>query len=142
MVTIQASTEVSAPLDKVWGIVSDLDSEPQYWRGTKSVKNISKNNDIVEREVVIVFKDSVCKETVTLEPQKAIKITITDGPMRGTKTISLNPSGTKTRIDVVWDIRLAGFLGMFNGMVKKHIAEGTQQALERIGAAAEQITSP
>jgi len=31
---------------------------------------------------------------------------------------------------------------MFNGMVKKHIAEGTQQALERIGAAAEQVTSP
>jgi hypothetical protein len=50
----------------------------------------------------------------------------------------LSPSGNlKTRIDVVWNIKLAGFLSMFTGMVKKHIAEGTEEALARIAKAVE-----
>jgi carbon monoxide dehydrogenase subunit G len=137
MVTINASHEVSAPLDRVWHVVADIDNEPQYWHGTKAVKNISRNGNVIEREVTIAFKDSKCRQTVVLNPKKSIEITIRDGPMKGTKVVTLNPSGDKTRIDVVWQIKLAGFLGMFSGMVKKHIAEGTEEALARIGKAVE-----
>ncbi len=137
MVTIEASREVAAPVAKVWSIISDLDNEPQYWHGTRSVKNLERKGNVIEREVVIAFKDSKCRETVTLDPEKSVKINITDGPMRGTKVITLNPSGGSTKINVVWDIKLAGFLGMFTGMVKKHIAEGTNEALDRIAKAVE-----
>jgi carbon monoxide dehydrogenase subunit G len=137
MVTINASQEVSAPLDRVWDVVADIDNEPRYWHGTKAVKNISRNGNVIEREVTIAFKDSKCRQTVVLNPKKSIEITITDGPMKGTKVVTLNPSGHRTKIDVVWDIKLAGFLGMFSGMVKKHIAEGTEEALARIAKAVE-----
>lgn len=137
MVTINASRQLSAPVDKVWKIVGDVDNEPQYWHGTKSVSNISKNGNVIEREVTIAFKDSKCRQTVVLDPEKSVEIRITDGPMRGTKTVTLSPSGSATKIDVVWDIKLAGFLGMFTGMVKKHIAEGTEEALDRIAKAVE-----
>lgn len=137
MVTINASREVSAPLDRVWDIVADVDNEPQYWHGTKTVRNISKNGNMIEREVTIAFKDSKCRQTVILNPKKSVDISITDGPLRGTKVVTLSPSGEKTKIDVVWDIKLAGFLGMFTGMVKKHIGEGTEEALARIAKAVE-----
>lgn len=137
MATINASREVSAPLDKVWDIVADVDHEPEYWHGTKTVKNISKTGNTIEREVTIAFKDSKCIQTVVLNPKKSVHITITQGPMKGTKIISLSPLGDKTKIKVVWDIKLAGFLGVFTGMVKKHIAEGTEEALERIAKAVE-----
>jgi carbon monoxide dehydrogenase subunit G len=137
MVTINASHEVSAPLDRVWHVVADIDNEPQYWHGTKAVKNISRNGNVIEREVTIAFKDSKCRQTVVLNPKKSIEITIRDGPMKGTKVVTLNPSGDRTRIDVMWQIKLAGFLGMFSGMVKKHIAEGTEEALARIAKAVE-----
>jgi carbon monoxide dehydrogenase subunit G len=137
MVTINASREISAPVAKVWKVVGDIDNEPQYWHGTKSVSNISKNGNVVEREVIIAFKDSKCRETVVVDPEKSVEIRITDGPMRGTKTVALSPLGDKTKVDVVWDIKLAGFLGMFTGMVKKHIAEGTEEALDRIAKAVE-----
>lgn len=137
MVTINASREVSAPLDRVWDIVADVDNEPQYWHGTKTVRNISKNGNMIEREVTIAFKDSKCRQTVVLNPKKSVDISITDGPLRGTKVVTLSPSGEKTKIDVVWDIKLAGFLGMFTGMVKKHIGEGTEEALARIAKAVE-----
>jgi carbon monoxide dehydrogenase subunit G len=137
MATINASREISAPLDRVWDIVADVDNEPEYWHGTKTVKNINRSGNTIEREVTIAFKDSKCRQTVMLNPKKSVEITITEGPLKGTKAVTLSPSGDKTRIDVVWDIKLAGFLGMFTGMVKKHIAEGTDEALERIAKAVE-----
>lgn len=136
--TINASRDVSAPLDRIWNIVADVDNEPRYWHGTKTVKNISKVDYKIEREVTIAFKDSKCRQTVLLNPQKSIEIMITEGPIRGTKTVTLSPLGNlKTRIDVVWNIKLTGFLSIFTGMVKKHIAEGTEEALARIAKAVE-----
>lgn len=137
MATIDASREVSASLDRVWEIIADVDNEPQYWHGTKTVNNISKSGNTIEREVTIAFKDSKCRQTVVLNPKSSIEIAITDGPLKGTKVVTLSPSGDKTRIDVVWDIKLTGFLSMFTGMVKKHIAEGTEEALARIAKAVE-----
>jgi carbon monoxide dehydrogenase subunit G len=87
--------------------------------------------------VTIAFRDSRCRQTVVLNPKQSVEITITDGPMKGTKKIFLEPEGEKTTIRVAWDIKLAGFLGMFSGMVKKHISEGTDEALERIAKAVE-----
>ena len=133
MIEIQVSRELAAPLDKVWEIVADVDREPEFWYGTKSIKNTKKIEKIIEREVVISFRNSICKEIVTIDPKKSVKIRIIDGPMKGTKNIMINDvENNKTRIDVEWDIKLAGFLGMFTRMVKKHISEGTEEALERI----------
>lgn len=137
MATINTSREVSAPLDRVWEIVADVDNEPQYWHGTKTVKNISKSGNTIEREVTIAFKDSKCRQTVVLKPKSSVEIAITEGPLKGTKIITLSRSGNNTKIDVVWDIKLSGFLGMFTGMVKKHISEGTEEALVRIAKAVE-----
>jgi carbon monoxide dehydrogenase subunit G len=133
VIAIQVSREISAPLDKVWEIIADVDREPEFWYGTKSIKNTKKIGKIIEREVVISFRNSICKEIVTLDPKKSVKISIIDGPMKGTKNIMINDVGNnKTRIDVEWNIKLAGFLGMFTRIVKKHISEGTEEALERI----------
>jgi uncharacterized protein YndB with AHSA1/START domain len=137
MVAINASREIAAPVSRVWQIVSDVDNEPKYWHGTKTVKNIRKSGNTIEREVTIAFRDSLCRQTVVLDPEKSVEITITEGPMKGTKRVTLSPVGEMTRIDAIWDIKLAGFLGVFSSMVKKHIAEGTEEALDRIAKAVE-----
>ena len=132
MVHIQASIEINAPIDKVWNIVSDLDSEPKFWKGTKEIKNISKEKNITTREVTIAFKDSKCMQTVTLYPKEKIQFQFTKGIIEGGKTIMLIPLENKTRLDVLWDMKLSGMMGMFTGMIKKHIQSGTEQALESI----------
>jgi ribosome-associated toxin RatA of RatAB toxin-antitoxin module len=138
MITVNASREMSAPVDRIWNIVADVDNEPKYWRGTKTVKNISKAENKIEREVTIAFKDSKCRQTVLLTPKKSVEIMITQGPIRGTKTVLLDPlDNHKTRIDVVWNVKLTGFLGLFTGVVKRHIAEGTDEAFFRIAKAVE-----
>lgn len=138
MVTINASREVSASIDRTWDIVGDVDNEPQYWHGTKTVKNISKAGNKIEREVTIAFKDSKCRQTVLLNPKKSIEIMTIEGPIKGSKIVTISPSGNlKTRIDVVWNIKLSGLLGILTVMVKKHVAEGTEEALVRIAKAVE-----
>ena len=133
MVNFHTSKNINAPISHVWEILSDTDREPEFWHGTKSIKNISRSGNIVEREVVIAFKNSVCKETVTIEPMKSVTTDITEGPLKGRKTVVINPDGEEACIvDVEWDIRLSGFMGMFSKMVKKHILEGTNDALDRI----------
>jgi carbon monoxide dehydrogenase subunit G len=132
MATIEAAVTINAPADKVWDVVSDLDGEPKFWKGTKSVKNISKDGNTIIREVTIAFRDSKCMQTVTLQPKQRILATFTEGIINGTKTIQLIPEGEKTRLETIWDIKMTGMLGMFTGMVKKHIKSGTEQALEAI----------
>jgi carbon monoxide dehydrogenase subunit G len=132
MVQIQASIEIDASIDKVWDIVSDLDSEPKFWRGTKEVRNISKDGNTITREVTIAFKDSKCMQKVTLYPKQKIEVQFTKGIIEGTKTVTLTPLENKTRLDALWDMKLSGMMGMFTGMIKKHIQSGTEQALESI----------
>ncbi|HEY7508317.1 MAG TPA: SRPBCC family protein [Nitrososphaera sp.] len=137
MPTVNISREIHAPLDKVWDVISDVDNEPQYWHGTKSIRNISKNGNVIQREVVIAFKDSKTMQTVTLNPKTSIDTRVTEGPITGSRVVTLSAAGSGTKVDVVWEFKLAGLLSVFGGMVKKHIGEGTEQALERIAKAVE-----
>ncbi len=132
MVQIQAFVEIEASVDKVWDIISDLDSEPKFWRGTKEVRNISKNGNTITREVTIAFKDSKCMQTVTLYPKEKIQIQFTKGVIEGTKTLTLAQKDSKVRLDVLWDMKLTGMMRMFTGMIKKHIQSGSEQALDSI----------
>lgn len=138
MVNFHTSKKMNASVFEVWKILSDLDREIEFWHGTKSIKNISKSDKVVEREVVIAFKNSLCRETVTIDPMKCITTHITDGPIKGKKVVVINPEGDQASVvDVEWDIRISGFMGIFSKMVKKHILEGTNDALDRISKVVE-----
>lgn len=132
MVQIQSSVDINASLEKVWNVISDLDAEPKFWKGTKEVRNISKQGNVIIREVTIAFKDSKCMQTVTLFPKEKIQAEFTKGIINGTKTITLTPKEDVVRLEAVWDMKLSGMMGMFTGMVKKHIQSGTEQALQSI----------
>jgi ribosome-associated toxin RatA of RatAB toxin-antitoxin module len=138
MVNFHTAKKMNASVSDVWKILSDLNREPEFWHGTKSIKNISKSDKMVEREVVIAFKNSICRETVTIDPMKSITTQIIDGPIKGKKVIVINPDGDQASVvDVEWDIRISGFMGIFSKMVKKHILEGTNDALDRISKVVE-----
>ncbi len=137
MAQIQSFVEINAPLEKIWDIISDLDAEPKFWKGTKEVRNISKQGNVVTREITIAFKDSKCLQTVTLYPKEKIQAVFTKGVINGTKTIILTQKEGATRLEAIWDMKLSGMMGMFTGMVKKHIQSGTEQALQSIKQEAE-----
>ena len=132
MATIEVKVKINAPVEKVWTVVSDIDNEPKFWKGTKEVRNISKNENTVEREITIAFRDQKCMQQVTLDPMKQIHAKFTKGIINGEKIVSLIPEGDQTTLQTVWDVKLTGMMGMFTGMIKNHIKSGTEQAMQKI----------
>ena len=132
MAIIEVEVEINASVDKVWDIVSDIDNEPKFWKGTKQVKNLLKEEDIITREITIAFRDQKCLQKVKLEPKKRIKAKFIKGIINGEKIISIIPNQEKTILRTVWDIKLTGMMGMFTGMIKNHIKSGTEQAMQSI----------
>ena len=137
MVEINASREVPAPLDRIWDVVSDVDSEPRYWRDLHAVYNVLRNGNVIEREVTVGFRNSKGRQIVELHPKKSIEVTLTEGPMIGTRIMTLIPSSDETtKVNVSWDVKLSGIPLLFRGVVRERIAEGTKEALDRIARAA------
>ena len=134
---IEISTKIKSSIDKVWDIISDLDNEVKYWKGTKEIHNISKEGNKIKREVIIAFRDSKCLQEVTLFPKEKIEVLFTEGIIQGTKTISLKPIEDEVLLEAIWDMKLSGMMGMFTGMIKKHVKSGTEQALPTIKEEAE-----
>jgi len=134
---IEISTKIKSSVDKVWEIISDIDNEPKYWKGTKEVHNISKDGNKINREVIIAFRDSKCLQEVTLYPKEKIEAVFTKGIIQGTKTIRLKRQDEEVLLEAIWDMKLSGMMGMFTGMIKKHVKSGTEQALQAIKTEAE-----
>ena len=128
---------INANISTVWTIVSDIDSEPKYWKGTKSVHNISREENSVRREITIAFRDQKCIQNVSLYPKTRIEFEFIQGIISGTKSIHLESRDQATATKVVWDIKLKGTMRMFGGIISGHIKKGTIKALESIRQEAE-----
>ena len=137
MAKIEVSTKIKSTADKVWDIISDIDNETKYWKGTKEIHNISKDGNKIKREVIIAFRDSKCLQEVTMYPKEKIEVEFTKGIIQGTKTINLKTIEGEILLEAIWDVKLAGMMGMFTGMIKKHVKSGTEQALQAIKSEAE-----
>ena len=137
MATIDASIEINAPVNKIWDIISDLDNEPKFWKGTKETKIISRDGNVITREIIIAFRDSKCMQKITLEPKEKIYAEFTEGIIKGSKTLNLKAKNDGAVLEANWDVKMGGLAGVFTGMVKKHIRSGTEKALESIKQQAE-----
>jgi len=137
MAIINSSIDVNASIEKVWNIISDLDNEPKFWKGTKESRTISKDGNVIIREIIIAFRDSKCMQKITIYPKEKIYAEFTDGILKGSKTLNLKAKENSLWLEVEWDIKMTGLAGMFTGMIKRHVKGGTEQALELIKLEAE-----
>lgn len=137
MAEINTSVDITASVDTVWNIISDLDNEPKFWKGTKETRTISKDGNEITREIIIAFRDSKCMQKITLYPKEKIYAEFTQGIIKGSKTLNLKPKESNLTLEANWDIKMSGLAGMFTGMITKHVKSGTEQALESIKLEAE-----
>ena len=137
MAEIHVETDVNVPIDKVWNIISDLDNEPKYWKGTKEIRNISTDGNTVNREITIAFRDQICMQKVTTFPKQRIEAKFTKGIIKGEKILTLSETYNGCHLEANWNMKLSGMMGIFTGMITKHIQSGTEQALEAIKQEAE-----
>jgi uncharacterized protein YndB with AHSA1/START domain len=142
---IKASREVSSPIDQVWKVASDIDNETKYWSTFKAIKNINTTAvnmtaNTTEREVTIEtgpLGESVTHQFVTVNPEQyVVETNITEGPVTGTRTLTLSPSSNTntTRIDALWNVDLSGIPFFGRDFAKDGILRTTEEALANIAA--------
>jgi uncharacterized protein YndB with AHSA1/START domain len=140
---IRVSREISAPIDKVWSIISNIDNETKYWPTFKAIKNINKTDNTTEREVTIAAGpqgDTKTHQFVTVNPEQfEVETNITEGPVTGSRILTLSPSTgnntTITKIDAVWEVDLSGIPLLGRGFAKDGITGTTEEALGKIAQA-------
>ena len=132
MAEIRTSVMINSTQEKIWDVISDIDNEPKFWKGTKEVRNISKDGKNISREITIAFRDQKCLQNVTITPKEMIRAVFTEGVIVGEKILTLKNNGDSCELEAIWDVKLSGMMGMFTGMIKKHIKSGTEQALQAI----------
>ena len=132
MAEIKASVKINSTQEKIWDVISDIDNEPKFWKGTKEVRNISKDGNQISREITIAFRDQKCMQEVTIFPKEKIKAVFTKGVIVGEKTLTLKDADDSCELEAIWDVKLSGKMGLFTGIIKKHINSGTRQALQAI----------
>ncbi|HYZ59912.1 MAG TPA: SRPBCC family protein [Nitrososphaeraceae archaeon] len=145
---IRASREISAPIDQVWSIVSNIDNETKYWSTFKAIKNINTTAvnmtaNTTEREVTLEVGpqgETITHQFVTVNPEQfVVETNITEGPVTGTRVLTLSPSSSTntnaTRIDVFWNVDLSGIPIFGRGFAKDGIMRTTEEALSNIAAA-------
>ncbi len=136
MVEMKASIEINASLDEVWNIVSNLDSEPRYWKGITSIRNISTDNNIIKREVTL-NKTNKCLQTVTLYPKERVHTAWTKGLITGTKEVILRPHDNATYLETVMNYKYSGMAGLLSGKITKDLLHEANIAVELIKDQAE-----
>lgn len=145
---IKASREISAPINQVWNVVSDIDNETKYWSTFKTIKNINMTatnmtTNTTEREVTLVtgpLGETITHQFVTVNPQQfVVETNITEGPVTGTRVLTLSPSSNAnaTRIDVFWNVDMSGIPIFGRGFAKDGIMRTTEEALSNIAAEVE-----
>ncbi len=141
MSKIKESIEVDADVDRVWSVVSDLDKEPDFWWGTKEVRNISRDGNVLNREIVQNFGNNVISQRVIFRPKEEIEINYLKGVTEGTKFLRLEKlRDNRQRITATWDIRFPGIYGLISFFIARHVKKGTVEALGRIKQACESVT--
>ena len=89
MVIISTSREVSTTIDRVWDIIADVDNEPMYWH-------------------IGAFRNCTSRQIVLMNPKKSVETKLIEGPITGTRVITLSSSeNNRTKIDVFWNIELS-----------------------------------
>ena len=115
-----------------------MDKNPDYWP-ISIVKNISKSDNTVEREVTVPappFMDNKVHQIIHIMPdQFTIVENQTQGAVKGVKTISLlqtENDANKTEVSIVWNIDLSKIPGIGKGFAKDGISKSVDEALNKI----------
>ncbi|MGI0062884.1 MAG: SRPBCC family protein [Nitrosotalea sp.] len=136
MVDIKVRIQIGAPLEKVYDVVSKVDDDPKFWNLTKKIRNISKKEGEIVREVVIGKTDK-CLQKITLVPIGELHVLWTKGLITGTKDLLLSAMGNSTLLEISMSYKISGPAGLFSGRIEEDLQVEAEMAADLIKEKAE-----
>jgi hypothetical protein len=134
MAQLMRTREVFSKVDRVWGLVSDLGNEGEYWSSCGDVQVLDSHDNVVEIELSFLGARNLrSRESHLLYPKKSISTRLTGGQIVGERDLVLVPLGrNSTRVDIKWRLEPRGLSSFAFGLVSREIAMRTEEALNRI----------
>jgi hypothetical protein len=130
---IEESINIQATRDRVWEIISDLDNEADYWWGTKEIRNVSKEGNVIKREIYQNFRNHSISQEVFLRPSSEIEIRYLHGLTEGVKLLKLESLDEQNqKLRAYWDVHFTGIYWLATPFITRHVRKGTRDALRRI----------
>jgi hypothetical protein len=134
---IHASREASTSVDRLWDIISNSADDPKYWSQIHTMNIVKKTDKTIEADTTVGPFNAKGKVIITLHPRQSAITKFTEGPVIGTRTLTLTPlSENKTKIDALWNIDMPGIPFIGRTFAKDNFMKTTEDALNRISQAA------
>jgi uncharacterized protein YndB with AHSA1/START domain len=137
MPVVSRTTEIAAPPEKVWGVVSDLSRYPEW-----NVPHMGFPNGPPELAVGVAFKEKVRILNVAgevdwiledVQPERELRMS-GKGPMGVAinQVYALEAANGGTTVTATTELVGAAFRPMFK-VIEKNATEALEQTLERLG---------
>ena len=130
---IEASLDFQGDPEAVWGRLSDVETIPEYWHGTKSLRVIEREGGKVIADARFAFGGSGKVEISADPASKTLLQRFLSGPFTGTQTVRV----VGHRLEARWDIEFHGLFKIGSGRTAGHFKSGTVHALERLSSGGE-----
>ena len=131
MIKIDVKLKINASQDMVWDVISKIDNDPKYWKGITSIRKVSKDRNVITREIVLI-NGTRCYQKVTPFPKEGIHIRWTRGPIVGIKDILLTCNGNVTILEVQMNYKLSGVVRLVPKTVIEELRFEAEQALQLV----------
>lgn len=106
MVEIKVRLQINTSQERVWNIISNIDNDSDFWRGITSIRNLSRDGNVITREIVL-GTNIRCVQRLVIYPKEEIHIRWIKGVIAGTKAILLTPIGQATLLEVQMNYRFS-----------------------------------
>lgn len=135
---IHSTRIVSASVDRLWNTIASLVSDTAR-NQVDTMKIIKKTGNTIEIDTTVGPQNAKSHEIITLHPKQSVVTNVTQGPITGSRVVTLTPLSTnKTNNDVLWNIDMSWVPFFAKGFAKDGFTKATEQALNSLTQAAGQ----
>ena len=131
MVEIKVKVQIDAPIEKTWEVISNVNDDPKFWTIMKAIRNISKGENEMTREVTLGQTEK-CMQTITFAPRESMHVLWTKGVIKGRKDFILTPLGKGTLLEINMDYDISGPAKFFPGRITDELHMEAEIAVDLI----------
>ncbi len=140
VVKIKVRIRIDAPRERIWEFLGDSNNDPYFWRGITSVRNLSRNGNVLIREVIL-GDDNTCTQAVTVWPPEKIQTRWVGGVIEGTREILLISVGASTLLEIHINYEFPGLGQSDSKLLAKLFQNEAEFAADLIKRKAEEFYS-
>ena len=112
---------------EIWARVSNLQTIPAYWHGTREF-NVKSAGGKMTADVVFAFGGKGRAEVSVEGRGRVLTIDYVGGPFKGKQTVTV----TNRAVEAEWNVAFKGVYRLMGPWNASHFRSGTRNALKRI----------